>query len=342
MNTQIIFLITFLTFINFILCFYKNKISFFFKIVDIPKKNKIHQTNVLLFGGVIFFVNLIIFLIYDILFLKMSGLLYSLNVISTKQQIFFFFTIIVTFALGFCDDILNIKPHHKTTIFIIFIYFLLLSSPNYNISLLIFYLTEKKIYFQNFSIYFTLFCFVASLNAFNMFDGINLQSAILYLSFLLIFLFKNINNEFLLTILIPFIFFIYYNIKSLIFLGNSGVYLLAFLFSFIVISDFNKNRNYYVEEIILYMLLPGIDMIRLFLKRILDGKNPFYGDLNHYHHILLNNLGYKKTIFLISFQLFCPIILFNVLKVNLIILILISIILYFFLVSHFAKKISKH
>ena len=38
------------------------------------------------------------------------------------------------------------------------------------------------------------------------------------------------------------------------------------------------------------MMLPGIDMLRLFLERILK-KNPFKGDRNHLHHLfyLKNN-----------------------------------------------------
>ena len=36
----------------------------------------------------------------------------------------------------------------------------------------------------------------------------------------------------------------------------------------IIISDNNWNKNYYVEEIFLYMMLPGVDMIRLTISRI--------------------------------------------------------------------------
>ena len=47
------------------------------------------------------------------------------------------------------------------------------------------------------------------------------------------------------------------------------------------------------------MCLPGIDMFRLFLVRIKNRKNPFKGDLNHFHHIILKKYSYYKYFLLI-------------------------------------------
>ena len=44
-------------------------------------------------------------------------------------------------------------------------------------------------------------------------------------------------------------------------------------------------------------MVPGIDMLRLFIQRLLNKQNPFYGDRNHIHHLLLKKYGYNKTIF---------------------------------------------
>ena len=43
------------------------------------------------------------------------------------------------------------------------------------------------------------------------------------------------------------------------------------------------------------MLIPGIDMFRLFILILKNKKNPFSPDRNHIHHLLQNNLGYKKA-----------------------------------------------
>ena len=38
-----------------------------------------------------------------------------------------------------------------------------------------------------------------------------------------------------------------------------------------------------MEEILCLMLIPGLDMIRVSIKRIIIGKNPLKGDENHLH-----------------------------------------------------------
>ena len=53
---------------------------------------------------------------------------------------------------------------------------------------------------------------------------------------------------------------------------------------------------YFAEEIFLLLLIPGIDMLRLFFIRILKKQNPFKGDKNHLHHKILKKFGKSKTI----------------------------------------------
>ena len=43
------------------------------------------------------------------------------------------------------------------------------------------------------------------------------------------------------------------------------------------------------------MMVPGVDMFRLFLMRILSKKNPFSPDRNHIHHLLLNKIFKYKN-----------------------------------------------
>ena len=69
------------------------------------------------------------------------------------------------------------------------------------------------------------------------------------------------------------------------------------------------------------MMLPGIDMLRLFIFRILDKKNPFLPDKNHIHHLLLEKFTYWKTIIIINFAIIIPILLSLINFSNLIIII---------------------
>ena len=84
--------------------------------------------------------------------------------------------------------------------------------------------------------------------------------------------------------------------------------------------------------------IPGLDMLRVFILRIKKGKNPFYPDQNHFHHILKklfdNNfycLGYYSGLMIIS-----NIIVIIFPQHSLITLILISLI--YFITIHLAKN----
>ena len=72
-----------------------------------------------------------------------------------------------------------------------------------------------------------------------------------------------------------------------IYLGESGVLILAFIISYIFVKISNDKNNYFLaDEIFMIMALPGIDMFRLFILRIYNGKHPFSSDTKHIHHLV--------------------------------------------------------
>ena len=340
-NFFVIFII-FLLISNTIICYRANDIAKFFKIIDHPSKKKIHSKPTPLIGGVIFFFNIILLIFLD-LFLASnsvthSELLFDLRFISVKQILVFLMAVISIYLVSFYDDVYDIRPFRKMILYTLILYVLIISNPNIEIRQLQFYNFGYIVNFNNFSIYLTLFCILAFMNAANMFDGINLQSSILYSSFLFIFLIKGIDSKFLLIFLISLIFFSYMNFQGKIFIGNNGSYFLSFLVSIIIIADHNWNKNYFVEEIFLYMMLPGIDMVRLFFVRLINNKSPFQGDNNHIHHLLVKKLNYIKAIVIIFLLIFFPIFLFHFLKINPLLLIISFMIIYFTILKICSNK----
>ena len=292
MNNFFLIFLIFLIISNILICSNANFIAKFFKIIDYPhKKRKIHSKPTPLVGGLIFFINILLFIIFDILTgshtVTGSHFLLDIRIISTKQIVMLLVASFSIYTISFYDDVYDIKPFRKILYFLLILYILILSNPNLSIKQLQFINLENNIYFNNFSIYFTLFCVLAFMNAANMFDGVNLQSSILYSSFLLIFFLKGFDQKSLLIFFISLLFFTYMNAKGKIFLGNNGSYFLSFLVSIIIIAEHNWNKNYYAEEIFLYLMIPGIDMIRLTIVRFLNHKSPFEGDNNHLHHLLI-------------------------------------------------------
>ena len=111
------------------------------------------------------------------------------------------------------------------------------------------------------------------------------------------------------------------NLKGKIFMGDSGIYISSFFLSYLIIKNYNINIRINADLIFILMMLPGIDMLRLFIFRILDKKNPFLPDKNHIHHLLLEKFTYWKTIIIINFAIIIPILLSLINFSNLIIII---------------------
>ena len=128
------------------------------------------------------------------------------------------------------------------------------------------------------------------LNAFNMFDGINLQSfnysIIIFCSILIFY-----SSSLMLKIILIAIFtYGYLNYQNRSFLGDSGSLLIAFLVGYFFIKLYNLGIINYTDEVVIYMLVPGIDLIRLFFKRIYINRNPLSSDRFHLHHLLLSKI----------------------------------------------------
>ena len=148
-------------------------------------------------------------------------------------------------------------------------------------------------------------------------------------------IFNNYYSLFLYIIIIPLVFFIYLNYLGKSFLGDGGTYLISFLLGAIFIKFYNY-ASVSVDTIVLLMIIPGIDMFRLFFIRIYNGRSPFSADRNHIHHILVDRLKYNNSIILLN--LINLIILLFALYYNYpLLIILLLVIGYFILINKITK-----
>ena len=113
----------------------------------------------------------------------------------------------------------------------------------------------------------------------------------------------------------------YLNFKNKTFLGDSGSLLVSFIIGYIFIKSYNMDIINFSDEIVIYMLVPGLDLIRLFFKRIILKRNPLSPDRFHLHHLLLLKFSYLTTLFILILLITLPIILnfFNFEKLYIII-----------------------
>ena len=282
-------------FINLFIYLFRNKIIEIYNLYDVPDNiRKIHPNKTSIVGGLFFFINILFYFI-AILFNK-DFIDFSILFISDLNLLYFILIIVSFFIFGYFDDKFNINANLKLLILVSLIFLILKNDDNLLIPYLNFSFSEKIIFLNEFSFIFTIFCFIAFINAFNLFDGINCQIG-LYVLFILILIFFS-NSELLLfnSLLFPLIIFLILNYQGKIFIGNAGSYLLGFILSYIIIKFYNNTNSLYADKILLIMFLPGIDMIRLFFIRIKNKKNPFSPDRNHLHHKLLKKFGYTYTI----------------------------------------------
>ena len=94
----------------------------------------------------------------------------------------------------------------------------------------------------------------------------------------------------------------FFNVINKIFLGNNGVNVLSILLSLLFIISYNTQGIFKVDEILLIMLIPAIDALRVTIERILKNKSPLLPDRNHFHHLLEKKI--KQNFVFIPYILF--------------------------------------
>ena len=323
------------TLFNLILLTFFDKLKLFHINLDKPDgKRKLHKKPVPLAGGSIIFLNLILYFIF---ISNNQNLLLNEIIFGNYENFVLFFVIsFFIFFLGFMDDKLNISASKKFFIVSIIILLILFFDNLFNIKIIKFSFLIKKFICQSILL-LTWFCFLVFLNAFNMFDGINLQSCsysiIIFLSILCFYT----NSLLAKIIIISILTFSYLNIRNKSFLGDSGSLLIAFIIGYFFIKLYNRELINSTDEVVIYMLVPGIDLIRLFFKRILLKRNPLSSDRFHLHHILLSKYSYNITITILITLILFPIILSN-LGFNKLIVILIFLLIYWMLLILVSSK----
>ncbi len=312
------FFFIFLISLNIIIFFNYKYISNKIQVYDLPDNNrKIHNQKVTKIGGIIFFVNTILITFY------------LENFKLDENLILFFFILFSTFFISLVDDLKDIKPIYRLISFYFLFLIWVIIDPNMQITSLRFITEDIDINIEKFSYLITPLFILIFLNALNLYDGINGQSASYLLLFLIFFYLNNL-NIYLYLYFIPFlIIFFFYNMANKIFLGDTGVTLFAVYISYLLIKDYNLYQNLYCDEIFLIMMLPGIDMLRVYIERLIKKKDPFLSDKSHLHHILMKKIP-KQYVFLYQFILIILILTsFYIYSINFLFIFFTVLILYF-------------
>lgn len=331
-----LYFILFSFFLNLIFFANFNKIVKIYNLYDHPDNyRKFQKIKIPLVGGLIVFVNLILFYINFLITNINNDIFYDINNFTLIVGALFFF------ILGLLDDKFDLKANFKLLIQLVILIFLILLNKNILINEINLAFFNKTFNIQNFSLAFTILCFLLFINALNMFDGVNLQCGF-YSIFAIFFLLLKSFNLVYIYLLFSLLFFLIKNFQNKAFLGNNGSYLLGFVISYLFITQ-SKIKTLYSEEIFLVMLIPGLDMFRLFISRLLQKRHPFSPDLNHIHHILLRSFGKFYSFFWVQLMIVIPIFFIFFIDVkNYLYLIILSVVFYFLIINFNLNKVKKY
>lgn len=252
----------------------------------LDKTNKIQSVsikkNVSCIGGIIIFINLLIFATQE-------------NEVNSKILILFIFFILI---IGILSDL---KENFSAKIKITLIYFLCIIFLFYNKNYLIKDLGVSYLnnYYLNnivFQILFTSFCISLCISGINMIDGIN-GNAILYNLIVIInliildnFKFSTFSSVMIITLSILLLF----NLKNKIFLGDNGSYVLGAIISVLTIDSINKNQETHPFLACYILLYPCLEVLISVIRK----KNSFRADKLHLHLKLYSKFDDRAVIIL--------------------------------------------
>ena len=301
---------------------------------------KIHSKPTSRSGGGVIYFSLILYLLCS----------YYFN--DFKEFLIIVLSFLFIFIISLKEDI------YKPTNPIIRLFLIFISSSVYIVVSKTSFIFETKIIniFLNIEIIQIIFLILiisTVVNGFNIFDGSNGHCSLIgiFYSIIILILSYKIGLISLFYLLLPFILFlsiflIFNYPRGLIFLGDTGAYLIGWITSISVIYLL-KNSNEISEIVFLNILFyPLMETIFSFLRKILSGVSPFKPDKKHLHLktiFYLKKRGFKNfnslsTIYLSGVWMFpvmfIPFIYSN--KIYLIILLFLQLILYF--VNYFLIK----
>lgn len=276
----------------------ENSLKFGF--YDEPDNRSSHKNIVPTFGGVAFYV-VLLFTVFISQGLDKSNL--GLTLI---------FSISVMFFVGLKDDLQNLTPKMKLIGQFIAVG-LLVSQPDFRVASLHGFLGIYQLP-ELISIAFSVFLIIGIINAFNLIDGIDGMASIVGIVILTSFgvLFYNLGLLYYVAICVSsvamLIAFLRFNFSSRkkIFMGDTGALVLGLILGLMTMKLLSQGSNAFQmlaisgDEIPLLLVgilfIPGFDVARVMIVRLMKKQSISTPDRNHIHHVLVDaGLSHRRA-----------------------------------------------
>ena len=263
-----------------------NRLSLF----DEPNERKMHNNRIPLLGGIaIFAASLFSFTIWAAPYFE-------------SQHLFIIAALILIFFFGLRDDIAPLAPLKKLSGQVIASLIVILYC-NIRLSGLHGLFGIHSLSWIS-SVVWTIFVMLFIINSFNLIDGIDgLSSGLGIISSFVFGILFYVYGDFLMSVLafslcgallgfIPFNFY-----KAKIFMGDTGSMTTGFILALLSVHFMELSREASISSwfnyssaptlVLAAIIIPVVDMMRVFTIRIIRLRSPFSADRNHIHHRLL-------------------------------------------------------
>ena len=172
----------------------------------------------------------------------------------------------------------------------------------------------------------TVFVFLVIINAINFIDGIDGLAISVVIKAILLFEFfsasATVLTQLSMMLILSLIPLYYFNFKKSqkVFLGDGGSLLLGTIVSiyifYVIGPEYSFKDGFQINKVLFAVLLipyPLVDLLRVFILRIKDGKSPFIADQKHIHHFIIKYFDnhFITTIAVLFFELFLLLIYFS-------------------------------
>ena len=209
-----------------------------------------------------------------------------------KNLNIFFFSTFSILALGFFSDLKLIKSAIIRFVFQIFlvIFFVIFNELKIIDTRII--LLDELLENRLFNYLFVAFCVLILINGSNFIDGLNTLNVGYYILISLVIYYLKLNNlivyqvffvDYLLIILL-IVFLI--NAFNQFYLGDSGSYVLGFIFSILLIEIYHQNSHLSPFFIILLLWYPCFETLFSIIRKNFIKKSPMLPDTNHLHQLI--------------------------------------------------------
>jgi UDP-GlcNAc:undecaprenyl-phosphate GlcNAc-1-phosphate transferase len=136
---------------------------------------------------------------------------------------------------------------------------------------------------------FTVLCLVGLQNAINMADGMNgllIGLAIFWTICLLLYAPADL-LLYLAFMLLGLVILLLYNVAGALFLGDAGSYAIGGTVGVMMIYSHHRAGGALpMLTVVLWLLVPVVDCVRVMMMRLAHGRSPLQADKNHLHHRL--------------------------------------------------------